>query len=52
MGRPPASPVLLHAARDLVAEGVPVAAAARRKGVARSSLRRFKDQGEAERPVA
>ena len=41
LGRPPASPVLLHAARDLVTAGVPVAAAARRKGVARSSLRRF-----------
>ena len=41
IGRPPASPVLLHAARDLVAEGVPVREAARRKGVARSTLRRF-----------
>src|SRR5512138_223339 len=41
LGRPPASPVLLHAARDLVAAGVPVAEAARRKGVARSSLQRF-----------
>ena len=41
LGRPPASPVLLHAARDLVLEGVPVAEAARRKGVARSTLQRF-----------
>jgi putative DNA-invertase from lambdoid prophage Rac len=41
LGRPPASPVLLHAARDLVLAGVPVAEAARRKGLARSSLRRF-----------
>lgn len=41
LGRPPASPVLLYAARDLVARGVPVAEAARRKGVSRSSLRRF-----------
>jgi DNA invertase Pin-like site-specific DNA recombinase len=41
LGRPPASPVLLHAARDLVAAGVPVADAARQKGLSRSSLRRF-----------
>lgn len=41
LGRPPASPVLLHAARDLVAAGVTVAEAARRKGVARSTLQRF-----------
>jgi putative DNA-invertase from lambdoid prophage Rac len=41
LGRPPASPLLLHAARDLVLEGVPVAEAARRKGVARSTLQRF-----------
>jgi len=41
LGRPPASPVLLHAARDLVACGVPVAEAARQKGVARSTLQRF-----------
>jgi DNA invertase Pin-like site-specific DNA recombinase len=41
LGRPPASPVLLHAARDLVAVGVPVAEAARRKGVARATLQRF-----------
>jgi DNA invertase Pin-like site-specific DNA recombinase len=31
IGRPPASPVMLHAARDLVATGTPVAEAARRK---------------------
>jgi DNA invertase Pin-like site-specific DNA recombinase len=41
LGRPPASPVLLHAAGDLVAAGVPVAEAARQKGLSRSSLRRF-----------
>ena len=41
LGRAPASPILLHAARDLVANGVPVAKAARLKGVARSTLRRF-----------
>lgn len=41
IGRPPTSPVLLHAARDLVTAGIPVAEAARRKGVARSALRRF-----------
>src|SRR6266508_1938511 len=41
LGRPPASPVLLHAARDLVASGVAVADAARQKGVARSTLQRF-----------
>jgi DNA invertase Pin-like site-specific DNA recombinase len=41
LGRPPTSPILLHAARDLVAMGVPVAEAARQKGVARSTLRRF-----------
>jgi DNA invertase Pin-like site-specific DNA recombinase len=41
LGRPPASPVLLHAARDLVATGATVAEAARSKGLARSSLRRF-----------
>ena len=41
IGRPPASPILLHAAKDMVAEGVSVAEAARRKGVARSTLQRF-----------
>lgn len=41
LGRPPASQVLLYAARDLVVVGVPVAEAARRKGVARSTLQRF-----------
>ncbi len=41
LGRPPASPVMLHAARDLVLGGLPVAAAARQKGVARSTLQRF-----------
>jgi putative DNA-invertase from lambdoid prophage Rac len=41
LGRPPASRVLLYAARDLVATGVPIAEAARLKGLSRSSLRRF-----------
>jgi DNA invertase Pin-like site-specific DNA recombinase len=41
LGRPPASPVLLRAAAELVASGVPVAEAARRKGVKRTTLRRF-----------
>lgn len=41
IGRPPASPLLLHAAGDLVAEGVSVAEAARRTGVARATLQRF-----------
>ena len=50
LGRPPASPVLLHAARDLVLAGLPVAEAARRQGLSRSSLRRF--LAEPERPVA
>lgn len=36
LGRPPASPVLLHAARDLVAGGVSIAEAARQKGLSRS----------------
>jgi DNA invertase Pin-like site-specific DNA recombinase len=47
LGRPPASPVLLHAARDLVAAGVPAAEAARQKGLSRSSLRRFLAQNAA-----
>jgi putative DNA-invertase from lambdoid prophage Rac len=41
LGRPPASPILLHAARDLVVAGTSIAEAARRKGVARSTLQRF-----------
>jgi putative DNA-invertase from lambdoid prophage Rac len=41
LGRPPASQVLLHAAAELVVSGVPVAEAARRKGVKRTTLRRF-----------
>jgi DNA invertase Pin-like site-specific DNA recombinase len=41
IGRPQTSRILLHAARDLVAAGVPVAEAARRKGVARTTLQRF-----------
>jgi DNA invertase Pin-like site-specific DNA recombinase len=41
LGRPPASPILLNAAADLVREGVPVSEAARRKGTSRTTLRRF-----------
>jgi putative DNA-invertase from lambdoid prophage Rac len=41
LGRPPASPVLLSAAADLVASGISVAEAARAKGVKRTTLRRF-----------
>jgi DNA invertase Pin-like site-specific DNA recombinase len=41
IGRPRTSTVLLHAAAELVGGGVPVAAAARRKGVSRASLRRW-----------
>jgi DNA invertase Pin-like site-specific DNA recombinase len=41
LGRPPASPVLLSAAADLVGAGVSVSLAARRKNVKRSTLRRF-----------
>jgi DNA invertase Pin-like site-specific DNA recombinase len=41
IGRPRTSTVLLHAAAELVATGVPVAEAARRKGVSRASLRRW-----------
>lgn len=41
LGRPPCSPVLLHAAAELVASGVSVSEAARLKGVHRNSLRRF-----------
>jgi len=41
LGRPPTSSILLHAAADLVAGGFPATEAARRKGVSRSSLRRF-----------
>jgi DNA invertase Pin-like site-specific DNA recombinase len=40
-GRPPASPVLLHAAADAVATGRSIRAAARDKGVKESTLRRF-----------
>lgn len=41
LGRPPSSPILLHAAADLVLSGVSTAEAARRKGVSRSALQRF-----------
>lgn len=41
LGRPPVSIVLVTAAADLVAGGMPVAQAAREKGVPRNSLRRY-----------
>lgn len=44
LGRPPASSILLASAADLVRAGVPVATAARQKGVKRSTLRRFIDR--------
>jgi putative DNA-invertase from lambdoid prophage Rac len=40
LGRPPASPVLVHAAADLVRGGTAIRAAARAKGVKESTLRR------------
>jgi len=41
LGRPKASPILLHAARDLVTGGMSIAQAATAKGVSRSTLQRF-----------
>lgn len=41
IARPRTSPVLLHAAADLVQRSVPVAEAARAKGITRASLRRW-----------
>ena len=41
IGRPPASPVLLHAAADLVEGGASVRKAAAAKGLATTTLRRF-----------
>jgi putative DNA-invertase from lambdoid prophage Rac len=41
LGRPKASQVLLHAAKDLVATGTTISEAARLKGVSRSTLQRF-----------
>lgn len=41
LGRPKASSILLHAARDLVASAMPISEAARLKGVSRSTLQRF-----------
>jgi DNA invertase Pin-like site-specific DNA recombinase len=40
LGRPRASPILLHAAADLVRSGTAIRAAARAKGVKESTLRR------------
>ena len=44
LGRPPASSILLTGAADLVKAGMPVAEAARRKGVKRTTLRRHLDR--------
>jgi DNA invertase Pin-like site-specific DNA recombinase len=41
LGRPPTSPILLHAAAELASTGVSVAVAASMKGVSRTTLRRF-----------
>jgi DNA invertase Pin-like site-specific DNA recombinase len=41
IGRPRTSTVMLHAAAELVAKGMPVSEAARTKGVSRASLRRW-----------
>lgn len=41
LGRPPASPVLLSSAAELVKRGEPIARAARLKGVKATTLRRF-----------
>lgn len=46
------SPVLLHAAADLVEHGAPVAEAARAKGVTRASLRRWLAERPAPRGAA
>lgn len=46
IGRTPASRILLHAARELVRNGASTAEAARRKGLSRSSLRRFLKERE------
>jgi DNA invertase Pin-like site-specific DNA recombinase len=55
LGRPRASSILLSGAADLVSAGVPVAEAARKKGVKRTTLRRYLDRlaengGSAEPP--
>ena len=41
LGRPPTSPILLHAAADLVSTGATASEAARKKGISRTTLRRF-----------
>ncbi len=46
IGRPRTSTVLLHAAAELVSAGMPVAEAAKTKGVSRSSLRRWMAERE------
>lgn len=48
IGRPRTSPELLHAAAHLVTRGVPVAEAARAKGLSRASLRRWMAERTAE----
>lgn len=50
LGRPPTSPILLHAAADLVGQGVSVSEAALLKGVARTTLRRFLTREGVARP--
>jgi DNA invertase Pin-like site-specific DNA recombinase len=44
-GRRPTSPILLHAAADLVAQGVSIRTAATKKGVSKSALGRFLREG-------
>lgn len=41
LGRPPTSPILLHAAANLVDKGMSVTAAARAKGISHGALGRF-----------
>ena len=41
IGRPRTSTVMLHAVAELVAKGMAVSEAARRKGVSRANLRRW-----------
>ena len=52
IGRPRASPILMHAAADLVRTGVSIRAAARVKGVREATLRRFLRSRGHDRPSA
>lgn len=52
IGRPRASPVLLHAAADLIRPGFGIRRAAQAKGIAESTLRRFLAARRAERRAA